>query len=293
MPTGKSRCSAPMGTRLAATPPNVGNTIFFAGETFDTSTGLYFDRARYYDPQLGRFISEDPIGYAGSGANLYAYCGDNPTDATDPFGTQIRGRPIGIPVGRWFSHLPDQFELSSRLTGTAAGYWALSRIHWVVCFAGAGALRWRRGVKYRLDYPTPDGDLRRNGPHDNAVRIRADNGHWNYLEAWPIAPGQNNPHIISGRAVSDSYWLTGADVRPIGSGAEQQPAARLPSWASRGSIRTRSYRATLWLTILSPTCTDCGPHQTWTRLATFIRDFSKRSTPSRSLGRPLVAARIQ
>ena len=91
-----------------ASNTTVGNTIFFAGESFDTSTGLYFDRARYYNPQLGRFISEDPIGYAGSGANLYAYCGDNPTDATDPFGTQIRGRPIGIPVGRWFSHLPDQ-----------------------------------------------------------------------------------------------------------------------------------------------------------------------------------------
>ena len=64
----------------------IDNTIFYAGETFDSSTGLYFDRARYYDPQLGRFISQDPMGYAGSGANLYAYCGDNPTDATDPSG---------------------------------------------------------------------------------------------------------------------------------------------------------------------------------------------------------------
>ena len=49
-------------------------------------TGLYFDRARYYDPQLGRFISQDPMGTAGSGNNLYAYCGDNPTDGVDPTG---------------------------------------------------------------------------------------------------------------------------------------------------------------------------------------------------------------
>ena len=63
----------------------IDNTIFYAGETFDSSTGLYYDRARYYNPQLGRFISQDPMGYA-AGMNLYAYCGDNPTDATDPSG---------------------------------------------------------------------------------------------------------------------------------------------------------------------------------------------------------------
>ena len=51
----------------------IDNTIFYAGETFDSSTGLYYDRARYYDPQLGRFISQDPMGYAGSGVNLYVY----------------------------------------------------------------------------------------------------------------------------------------------------------------------------------------------------------------------------
>ena len=44
------------------TSSSVSNTIFFAGESFDTATGLYFDNARYYDPQLGRFISQDPMG---------------------------------------------------------------------------------------------------------------------------------------------------------------------------------------------------------------------------------------
>ena len=42
--------------------------------------------ARYYNPALGRFISRDPTGYAGSGINLYAYCGDNPLVYTDPTG---------------------------------------------------------------------------------------------------------------------------------------------------------------------------------------------------------------
>jgi RHS repeat-associated protein len=43
-------------------------------------------RARYYDTTAGRFISEDSIGFAGSGSNFYAYVGNNPTDFTDPFG---------------------------------------------------------------------------------------------------------------------------------------------------------------------------------------------------------------
>ncbi len=48
--------------------------------------GLYFYRARYYSPQLGRFISPDPIGYLG-GSNVYAYTSDEPTDFIDPTGT--------------------------------------------------------------------------------------------------------------------------------------------------------------------------------------------------------------
>jgi hypothetical protein len=42
-------------------------------------------RNRWYDPQTGRFLSQDPIGLAG-GVNLYAYAGNNPTSFSDPFG---------------------------------------------------------------------------------------------------------------------------------------------------------------------------------------------------------------
>jgi len=46
---------------------------------------LYYYRARYYSPQLGRFISEDPDGIGG-GSNYYAYVDGNPVDLTDPLG---------------------------------------------------------------------------------------------------------------------------------------------------------------------------------------------------------------
>lgn len=61
------------------------NPLRFAGREFDTETGLYYLRARYYDPLVGRFISEDPSHLAG-GLNLYAYAANNPIAFRDPSG---------------------------------------------------------------------------------------------------------------------------------------------------------------------------------------------------------------
>jgi RHS repeat-associated protein len=57
----------------------------FTGREFDAETGLYYYRARYYDPRLGRFISEDPIAIDVR-PNLYAYVLDSPVNFTDPLG---------------------------------------------------------------------------------------------------------------------------------------------------------------------------------------------------------------
>ena len=57
----------------------------FTGRERDPSTGLLYYRARWYDPELGRFISEDPIGLIG-GINPFAYVGNNPVNAKDPSG---------------------------------------------------------------------------------------------------------------------------------------------------------------------------------------------------------------
>jgi RHS repeat-associated protein len=57
----------------------------YTGREWDPETGLYYYRARYYDPRLGRFISEDPIGFEG-GDNFFAYVDNNPVNITDPLG---------------------------------------------------------------------------------------------------------------------------------------------------------------------------------------------------------------
>ncbi len=63
------------------------NPFQFGGATgvMRESNGLLYMRARYYDPETGRFISEDPIGGAG-GINVYSYAGNDPVNAADPSG---------------------------------------------------------------------------------------------------------------------------------------------------------------------------------------------------------------
>jgi RHS repeat-associated protein len=69
-----------------------GNRIEFTGREND-ATGLLFYRARYYDPVLKRFISEDPIGLA-AGTHLYGYVDGNPVLYTDPTGNVPFVAPI-------------------------------------------------------------------------------------------------------------------------------------------------------------------------------------------------------
>jgi RHS repeat-associated protein len=92
------------------------------------NTGLYYYRARYYDPVMKRFISSDPIGLAG-GWNTYAYVGGNPISYTDPLGLRRGGNgkgpqsaptigPFGCVFGACASsnNLSSEAQLSFELT---------------------------------------------------------------------------------------------------------------------------------------------------------------------------------
>ncbi len=65
---------------------SVRNPFFFAGREYDNETSLYFNRARYYNPLSGRFISEDPLGFVGGSVNFYGYAANSPTNYADAFG---------------------------------------------------------------------------------------------------------------------------------------------------------------------------------------------------------------
>jgi RHS repeat-associated protein len=60
----------------------------WTGREFDVETGLQYNRARYYDPGTGRWISQDPMGFDAGDSNLYRYVSNSPTRDVDPSGLQ-------------------------------------------------------------------------------------------------------------------------------------------------------------------------------------------------------------
>ncbi len=69
------------------------NPFRYRSYFYDTETGLYFLKSRYYDPYIGRFLNMDSVDYAEpgviNGLNLYAYCGNNPVMNVDPDGNFV------------------------------------------------------------------------------------------------------------------------------------------------------------------------------------------------------------
>ena len=91
--------------QVAASDPNHPNPYMFTGRRFDIETGLYYYRARYYNPHIGRFMQTDPIGYD-DGINWYAYCGNNPLVYVDPSGcTSALVGALSVHGGYWANKL--------------------------------------------------------------------------------------------------------------------------------------------------------------------------------------------
>ena len=111
------------------------NPIRYRGYYYDTETELYYLEARYYDPDTGRFISQDSIDFLVpnhlTGLNLYAYCNNNPVMYSDPSGNSILvtlgimaiGALIGAAVGAGSSIVTQQVmtgEVNWKSVGVAA-----------------------------------------------------------------------------------------------------------------------------------------------------------------------------
>jgi RHS repeat-associated protein len=67
---------------------SIVNPFQYTAREFDAEAGLYFNRARYYNPQTGRFLSEDPSEFDGGDGDFYRYSYDDPTNMSDPYGLQ-------------------------------------------------------------------------------------------------------------------------------------------------------------------------------------------------------------
>jgi RHS repeat-associated protein len=89
----------------------------FTAREFDEATGLQYNRARWYDAGVGKWVSEDPIAFIAEDVNLQRYVGIGPLNALDPDGQQERKPPRGIPdnnyqgLGEWkFTSERDIYE---------------------------------------------------------------------------------------------------------------------------------------------------------------------------------------
>jgi len=69
----------------------LANNLRFPGQYFDAETGFYHNYFRDYDPELGRYIQEDPVGLSG-GINMYVYASSNPISNYDPLGLTFKNQ---------------------------------------------------------------------------------------------------------------------------------------------------------------------------------------------------------
>ncbi len=81
-------------------PSLAGTSHGYTGQRFDSETGLYHYKMRYYSPAIGRFLQPDPIGLAG-GMNMYSYVRNNPLTLSDPLG--LKDSPSGGTGGLMFT----------------------------------------------------------------------------------------------------------------------------------------------------------------------------------------------
>lgn len=125
----------------------------FTGREFDSFSGLQFSRARWYDSNLGRFISEDPIGFRGGDVNLYGYVRNQPLWFRDPRGLQPGADVLANPSSLQI------LAQSAAALAAAAGAVASSP----VVVAGAGA-----AAGAMLGYPI--GDYTSRHPNNPLVR---------------------------------------------------------------------------------------------------------------------------
>lgn len=93
------------------------NPYTYTGREHDTESGLYYYRARYYDPTIGRFMQEDPIGFAGGDINLYNYVGNNGVNFIDPTGESL------LQAGAWLLLGVQGYNMYATYANFSNGYY--------------------------------------------------------------------------------------------------------------------------------------------------------------------------
>ncbi|MFA5584894.1 MAG: RHS repeat-associated core domain-containing protein [Bacteriovoracaceae bacterium] len=126
------------------TNPDIKSSFTYTNREYDSESGLYYYRARYYDPALGRFLTEDPhpgkVSSPDTFNTKYAYVANNPINSLDPSGEEILtalvvGALVGVAMNEIFDL--DFSAFQAALIGAAAGF-AAAELVAGVAFEGLG-----------------------------------------------------------------------------------------------------------------------------------------------------------
>lgn len=138
--TASARYSAFGQTLAGGALPRYG----YAGREPD-ATGLIYYRARYYDPQIGRFTQRDPAGFA-DGLNPYAYVGNNPVSFTDPLGLNKAAPMASSNVSGYQGAPSTGSSLLNELRTTASAFLDVARKNPAIGIAAAPATDFAEGI---------------------------------------------------------------------------------------------------------------------------------------------------
>jgi RHS repeat-associated protein len=130
------------------------NNLKYTGRLYDEITGHYYYRARHYDPETGRFISEDPLGFE-AGINFYAYCQSNPVNFNDPSGHDVVTIGPKISVSGWAAkaaHKAYEFISGEKTDVTISGF----GLGLAVSFPGLSGGEWDAGGYLTMDVNNND-----------------------------------------------------------------------------------------------------------------------------------------
>ena len=188
------------------TSPATGVAFRFTGRRFDAETGLYYYRARYYSPSLGRFLQIDPVGYQDD-LNLYAYVGNDPLNRVDPSGLTWAEFSAGVLQGTTDATEPVDFELDAAAElGVNSSSWSYQLGYGLGAGLAAandpargGGMGGIASTSARLVKPPPPGALQKM-----AERVRSAAAHPQAASRRTVAVGQR---VNGQRVVSSSNGL--------------------------------------------------------------------------------------
>ncbi len=132
---------------------SIGNEILFQGRRYDKESNLYYYRARHYDPVMGRFLQNDPMGYHDS-MNLYQAFNMNGVNFVDPMGEDVEiivGRPYRDRKGKWHPYGHVAIRIYAPITkeyDKAYDFGRYSRTWGIANSMGEGILNVSSGIDY-------------------------------------------------------------------------------------------------------------------------------------------------